>query len=413
MNRTGVISLKNGINFEKVYFYLILVFALTVPLVRASISLFMILLPVIWIIEGDFKRKFEDIKSSKLLMALLLYLIFSILSILWSSNLDTALNILRKSTYLFTIFVIATSLKKEYVVSVITAFLVGMFISEIIAYGVFFEIWTFKNATPQNPTPVMQHIDYSIFMAFSAILLLNRIFSKHYIAKEKVIFIIFFLTVTGNMFLSIGRTGQVAFIAGIIVMTIIHFRVSIKSFVLSSLMIVTIFTSAYHLSASFESRSKEALNNVEKILNSDLNSSWGIRVAYWITTYNIFKENPLIGVGLGDYIDETRDELKDDKYSYLDNSTIEFMSNYHPHNQYLLVLLQMGIIGLFLLFYFIFLMLRQKIDNPEIKELSILFVTVFFVGCIAEPLLLKQFPLALFVLFIGIFSIYSIPEKLK
>ena len=397
--------LKDRIDFTKVIYYSVLVFAFTMPLSRAGISLFIILLPLLWILEGDFRNKYEKIKNNRLLLAVGLFLLFSIISASWSQNLQLTFKHLRLDMYVLALFVIATSIKKEQIQSIISAFLLGMFISEIIAYGVFFELWTFKNATVQNPSPFMMHIDYSVFMAFTSLLLLNRIFANHYALKEKLLYVFFFLTVTGNLFLAIGRTGQVALIVGIFVLSIIHFRLTIKSILISTLLLFSIFSVAYNVSDSFKMRANAGLTNIQKISNMNLNSSWGVRVAYYITTYDIVKNNPLIGVGLGDYMDQTALILETHEYSYLNKWTKNFMKRFHPHNQYLLILLQMGIIGLLLFFYMIYQLLKLKIEDPEIKELSILFTTIFFVSCIPEPLLAKQFTLAFFVLFVGMFSI--------
>jgi len=227
--------------------------------------------------------------------------------------------------YFLALFVIATSIKKEQIQSIITAFLLGMFISEIIAYGVFFELWTFKNATVENPSPFMMHIDYSVFMAFTSLLLLNRIFANHYELKEKLVYAFFFLTVTGNLFLAQGRTGQVALIAGVFVMTIIHYRVTLKSVLISTLLLSSLFTIAYNVSDSFKMRAHDGLSDIQKITNMNLNSSWGVRVAYCITTYDIVKENPLLGVGLGDYMDQTALVLETKEYPYLSEATKDFI----------------------------------------------------------------------------------------
>ena len=399
--------LKEKINFEKTIYYSVLIFALILPLSRALISFFIILLPLLWIFEGNFQRKYNQIKSSKLLMAIFFFLVFSILSITWTENLTMGFKGLRLDLYFFALFVIATSIKKDQIQAIITAFLLGMFISELISYGVFFELWTFKYATVENPSPFMMHIDYSVFMAFTSLLLLNRLFSNHYELKQKLVYVIFFLTVTGNLFLAIGRTGQVALIVGVFVMVIVHYRVTLKSILISSVLLLSIFTVAYNVSDTFKMRSAAGVNDIKKISEKNLNSSWGIRVAYYITSYDILKENPLLGVGLGDFMDETTSALETKEYPYLTEQTKNFMKRFHPHNQYLLILLQMGIIGLLLFLYMIYQVLKLKIDNPEIKELSILFATIFFVSCIPEPLLAKQFTIGLFILFIGLFSIES------
>jgi len=403
-------NLKN-INYNKIFYYSILSFAFILPLSRAGISFFSIFLPILWLADKNIKTKLQQLKSNKLILAISIYLLFSILSSLWSSNVEQTLNIIRLNSYWVLIFVISSSVKKEQVPTIISSFLAGMFVSEILAYGVFFELWHFKYATPQNPSPFMFWIDYSVFMAFTSILLLNRILSKNYDLKQKILFSMFFISVTGNLFLAIGRTGQVAFIAGVFVMMIIHYRLSIKSLFLSFILLGTIFTTAYQLSNSFKTRVNAGINDIKQIKNMDLNGSWGIRVAYWITTFDIAKEQPILGVGIGDFKDETAKVLTNQNYNYLTKETKEFMKINHPHNQYLLVLLQMGIIGIFIFLYLIYQILKLDIKEKEIKELSILFTTIFFVSCFAEPLFLKQFTISLFMLFIGLFIASSNKEN--
>jgi len=395
--------LKNRLDFEKIFFYLVITFAFILPLSRALVSLIIMLLIVFWLLEGDFQKKFTTIKNNKLLLSISLFLLWSFVSIFWSDFSKDLLKGMRLNLYFLSFFVIATSIKREHINKIITAFLSGMFISEIIAYGVFFELWTFKHATPLNPSPFMMHIDYSVFLAFSSILLLNRIFSKFYSVKEKLILFLFFLTVTGNLFLSIGRTGQVALIVALIILPIIHYKLSIKSFFISLLLLATIFFSAYSLSNSFVMRINNASSDISKIMHSNLNSSWGIRIAYWIITFDAFKEHPF-GYGLGNHKLAIQKQIEKNKYLFINQESKEFMSNYHPHNQYLLIILQTGFIGFLLFLNIIYQLFQYKMQDQELKELSILFITIYFVSCLAEPLLIKQFPLVLFILFVGLFA---------
>ena len=396
--------LKN-LNYEKIYYYITLLFAFIAPLSRAGISISMALLFIIWIIEGDFVRKYKQIVSNKILLSLVLFILYSIISLLWTNDMDIGIARSLKTFYLFTAVVIATSLKKEYINNIITAFLSGMFISEMIAYGVFFELWTFKNATVINPSPFMMHIDYSVYLATTSILLLNRLFSSSYSLKEKLIIGFFFLTVTGNLFLSTGRTGQVGLIAGIIVMSFYYFKISFKSIIVSILLIVTIYSSAYKLSNSFRMRISNAVSDIKGIQRMDFSSSIGIRVAFYITTYGAMKKNPW-GYGIGDYKDVTKNELATGNYPYIKGHAFDFMQHMHPHNLYLEVLLQTGFIGLLILFSMIYYLLKVKTKDRDIKSLSILFTVVFFTSNMAEPLMLERhFAIGLFIIFIGLIGI--------
>jgi O-antigen ligase len=395
--------LKNKLDFEKIFLYLVIAFAFILPLSHALVSFFVVLLTLFWFLEGNFQKKFKIIKNNKLLLSISLFLVWGLISILWTSISKDLVNSIRLDLYFVSFFVIATSIKREDINKIITAFLSGMFISEMIAYGVFFKLWTFKHATPVNPSPFMIHIDYSVFLAFSSILLLNRIFSNLYSKKEKLILFFFFLTVTGNLFLSTGRTGQVALIAALFVLPVIHYRLTIKSFIVSLLLFSTIFYSAYSLSNSFVMRVHSTSSDITRIMHSNLNGSWGIRVAYWIITFDAFKERPF-GSGLGSHIITIQKEIEKHKYPFINSRTKKFMSKHHPHNQYLLVILQTGFIGLLLFINIIYQLLRYKMQTKALKELSILFTTIFFVSCLAEPLLIKQFPLVLFILFVGLFA---------
>jgi len=401
------------INYNKIFYYSILIFAFFLPLSRAIISFFIILIPIIWFIEGNLKQKLKLIGSNKLLVAISLYLSFSILSIIWSQDIIEALNTIRLHVYWLILFVIATSIKKEQIQPIITSFLAGMFLSEIIAYGVFFELWAFKDATVGNPSPVMFWIDYSVFMALTSILLLNRILSKNYSLQQKIFFFFFFCTVTGNLFLAIGRTGQVALVFTMFVLIFIHHKATIKSIILGLLVVGSIFTTAYNFSNSFQERSKAGVKDIQKIFKKDFNGSWGIRVVYWITAFDIVKANPLIGVGIGDSQSEIKKTLDAKNYQYINNSTKEFMQKLHPHNQYLLISIQLGIFGLLIFLYMIYCILSLKIQQLEIKILSILFTSIFFISCFAEPLFIKQFTIALFMLFVGLFTVASIEDKSK
>ena len=174
---------------------------------------------------------------------------------------------------------------------------------------------------------------------------------------------------------------------------------------MSLVLLGAIITTAYNVSNTFKHRSNWAINDIKNIMHLNLNSSWGVRVAFWITSFDILKSNPVVGVGVGDYKDETKNVLKNDKYSHLlSGGTKAFMGRNHPHNQYLLILVQMGIAGFIIFAYMIYQLISLKIKDNEIKQLSLLFVIIFFVSCFAEPLLLKQFTMTLFVVFAGIFA---------
>lgn len=402
---TNFAQLRDSINFEKLYLCSMLLFAFSMTLSRSAISFFMLFLPFIWIVEGNFRDKFGVLRQSSLLKPFILLFTFVIIGLAMSGDMTEGLNIFKKYCYWFTIIVIATTLKKEHLNTIITAFLAGLFVSEMVAYSAFFEIWIYKNTLPQNPTPFMNHIDYSVYLGFASVLILNRIFIKNYNKWQKLILILLLLMTLGNLFIIGGRTGQFALVFTLVVFFILHFNVRLKAIVLGLLTIIVIYSVAYNFSETFHQRVTASKNEIQKALEGNFRSSWGIRLAYWELTYHILKEDPLLGVGLGDYkhaFKHVLDSKKLDKYNNIYNDLIEN----HSHNQYLMMVAQMGLLGLFVMIYFLYKLfaVSVKIDDRGFRYLFILFLVFYSISFLAEPLWYKQFPRTLWILFIGLLA---------
>lgn len=379
-------------------FYLTLLLAFSLPLSRAALSFFALVLPLVWIFDTKIKQKLLQIKQTPALIAITLFLLLQALSIMYTQDQATGWNTLRMYSYWIVLFVIATTIKPEQVPSILSAFLYGMLVSEICAYIIFFEIYPINGHTSDYPNPFMHHILYSVFLALSAALLLNRLFSINYTPKEKLFIAIFFVTITINLFISTGRTGQLAFFVAIFVTTFIHFKFSFKTVIISLLISFTIFYSAYKLLPQVESRIQAGKTDIERLLHGDFDSSWGIRAAYWLISYEILKKDPLLGVGVGDHKRAAQEVLLENRYNF-NHGIIEFCSKYHFHNQYLMITVQTGIVGLALMLYLFYTLLRLKIQTTEIQRLNIIFLSVILTSFFAEPLWLRQYSLMLFVLF--------------
>ena len=279
-----------------------------------------------------------------------------------------------------------------------------MLISEIVAYGVFFDIWTAKYATKEYLSPFMMHIDYSVFLAFASILLLSRILSKEYSTKEKIVYSFFFCTVTGNLFLAPGRTGQLAFLIGFVAIFIVHYKFSLRAILGSFVGLILVFSIAFSLSDTFKTRASDLKTDMQMLQNGNFDGSWGTRVAFIMTSYEIVKENPLLGVGLGGSIPAAIDIFKEKEMPFSD-FVKSFITSNHFHNQYLMILVENGLIGFALLLNIIYQLIKKVLKNYEIKEIGVVFLVIFFVSCIAEPLWMKQFTIGLWCLIVGMLAL--------
>jgi len=377
---------------------LIIMYVFLLPLSRAGVVFFTILLIIFWILEGDFKKKYVLLSNSKVILALFIFIVFNVVSLFWSDHKLEAYDYFEKYWYFFPLVAIMTSIKKEYISKTLSAFILGMFISEVISYGVFFEVWSFGNATPQNPTPFMHHIEYSIFLAFTALILLGRIFNTEQI-KYKLMYMVFFITITGNLFLTAGRTGQIAFILGLFVLAMISFENKLKALLIFTVLSTISLSLAFNFSTTFHERVITAQTSLVNVVEEEnYCSSWGSRIGAWMVSIDIITEHPIVGIGIVDNMQEF--------YNIIETEHQEMICSgntlVHMHNQYLQILTQLGAVGLIMFLSIFYMLARLELKEKEYRDIKYIYLTVVLFAFVSEVLLHRQFGMALFALVVGL-----------
>lgn len=399
------------INYEKLYLYLFISFAFIIPLSRALISIYIVILTLIWIYEGDFKRKIDQIKGNQVIISLTLFILFMYLSIIWSNGtilegLETATKPLR--LILIPMVILITSLKYKDIPKVITAFLLGMLVSEILSYGIFFELWILPvgQGIPMDPTPFMHHLDYSTFLTFTSLLLLNRFFDTQD-WKIKAFYFVYFLFVTSNLFLNGGRTGHFAFAVSIFVVGFLNIKNKIKAFFAMLFLVLAIFYSAYHISPVFKVRFDQGSNEISALHEdkaTKYQGSFGQRLGFWIVGAQIMEDHFFFGIGSG------AEEIVFKEY--LQKQTEPALKGFtniigEHHNQFVQIFVRVGLIGFMLYFLMWYCIANLKIENFSISSLRYIFITVFFAASMVENIFENQFPMMMFALFVSIFIVNS------
>lgn len=134
----------------------------------------------------------------------------------------------------------------------------------------------------------------------------------------------------------------------------------------------------------------------ENTMEYDHTASEKSRALIWQTSFQLIKEAPLLGYGVGDANDILIEKYKELGYSH------NYKNKYNAHNQFLQTFLQTGIIGFgVLLFIFILLALRMKRSSNEFAVFLIFFISLIFESMLVRfngivffsiviPLLLKK-----------------------
>ena len=331
----------DNFSVDKTYKYLLLLLAFLLPLTVFGANVVIVFIVVLWFFSGNYRSKYTQIISSKLLLASLIFYGFHILGMFWTEDLSWGFEILHKMWYFLLLLpILFTITKKEYFSKCVTAFTFAILLTEIMSYLIWFElIPPFKNAEVHNPTPFMSHVSYNPILAFAIYLVMHQVFFNKDLSKVKFFwYSLFSITMSINMFITGGRAGQVMYFAmlSILIFQFFNFE-KIKSFFAIIIVIPAIFFTAYQASPLFKERVDFAISDIVTY-EKTTNTSVGKRLTFAINSWELIKENPLIGVGTGDFPSEY------EKINTANQSGTPNASN--PHNMYTLVLVQLGLIGL-------------------------------------------------------------------
>jgi len=201
---------------------------------------------------------------------------------------------------------------------------------------------------------------------------INKI--KNYDLLKKIVTISIYATIFFTIIISTERMVTIVLILCLIF--IIIFYLKIKKAAMCLFILLIFLSVLYYKNIKFNQR----FNEVLLILNNFHESSYG---RIYESSYSLFKKNIFFGVGLKNYRIDC-----DKQIDTRPNSIYQFCSS-HPHNLYLELLSETGLVGsLFfgLSFFYLFLHLKKKMKfkfkKSYLRDYSFLmygnFLVIFF-----------------------------------
>ena len=373
-------------NYNLLFNRLVIALAFIIPLSIAGYNLILAALTLTWVVEAKWKEKWEIIKVQPVFKAMLIYFIFLVFSLFWTENLSSGIHYV-KQYYIFLLLpILYTSIDRSRIPQFFSAFLAAMIISEIISYLIYFNLMPFQfkpTWSSSDPSPFMMHSIYSLFLVFSIFLMFARLTYEHRTKFQTFFYTLFIITMTINLFINSGRTGQFTFLLAILVFVYLHYRLHwLKALLLGIPVLSIIFTIAFFGSPNFKNRTIETFKSIEYTLekNEACNDSTGQRIMMWQVASQIIFEHPVLGVGIGDERDSYNSTLINDLpelHPYI--NTFSDM-----HNTYLKVFVATGAIGLLLFLWIFYLFFKELSLSEELHSvggvLLIILLQYMFIG---------------------------------
>lgn len=346
----------------------------TIPIWVVADSILVVLFVVCWAASGEWRKRIRRITANPVAISALLLFGWLLLGTLWGmGSPEERLLALKKYADLLLIPLLISMMidaqeRNRALLALAVSLVVTLALSFALSVGILptgglincnpFNPCLLKKQTPcdpsipcvpanyppvcdpSNPCILKKHTTHNLLMAFGVLLFgilawkSSRRWARWGWAGAACL-------AAGNVLLMVqGRTGYVV-LAGL-AMVAFHMYFGWRGMVAAVIALSVTFSAAYQISTSFHDRVNLVATGVAQWSSQvAAEDPIGQRLEFYYHTVQVIREHPLMGAGTGGFAQA---------YAvYAKQAGVPVPS--HPHNQYLLIMAQVGIIGLSLLLW--------------------------------------------------------------
>lgn len=374
---------------QKLTYYLLLAFAFAFPFGNIYGTVIIILLSVLWILNGKLLIKIKSAFANPFFLSFTSLFFLQIPGLLITNDFERAFYLIRLNASMFVLPLLfvtyATSEIKINLKNILISFIAGCltasFISILLAFINFFESGDkgvfFYDRLAQH----LYHPGFlSIQMSLCLIVLILDI-SRVNILFNSFSFKTLKLVLAGWLVIYIAllssKIGLIALLL-IIIASVIYGFIKIKNpLIRAGIFLIPFFVVFIFLNSSIDVRIKSALQSINSTENLSQNEeSTALRITALKTTIELIKNNSLLGVGTGDVWPDLR------RYYFVEGNKACLKEKVIPHNQYLNSFAKHGIIGIAVLLFLLFFPLIKSFKQKQ--WLSFVFMILIILNCGVE-----------------------------
>lgn len=392
---------------DKLFYFLCLAFVLVLPFFKKIIPIIILAMLLNWLIEGNFKTKFESYKSNKLFFLFTGIYFAYIIGLLYSVNFNYAfLDLQIKASLLIfpLLFASANPFSQEKIQQIKQLFIYSCSLATLICIGfatyryqlemynrehlIIMEEYPNTNYFFTTLFSVFIHPGYfAMYMNMALIFIAHNVFIKlkKYNWKQFIFNLFPVPILLAGIYFTASKINLILLILLVIIFGI-SLIIKYKSYIISILIFVVVgFGFIYSVNNVHEIKGKydELIGGVrEKTLDKSSVESTVVRQLVWNESIGIIKQNFWMGVGTGDVKDELLKTYKEK------NITHALDLHLNAHNQYLQTFITLGFVGFIILLFVLFLPLGISFNSKN--HIYILFLIIFIINIAVECVLETQ-----------------------
>lgn len=362
---------------HKVGLYVLYGTCFTIPFSTSLSAIGTVLTFICWIISGKITELPALVKSNPVVMSAMILLGLLTVGLLYTSApIGDALSFFKKYRVLLFIPMVISMLEgnQKNIDRTIAALFLGCMILLAGSYCIYFSIGLTQKRV--DPT-LIEHINHASFMTILCYMCLLKIFTSN---KHRLIWGIILAASLFNLFyMSSARTGWVLLAA---LFTLFIFQVfSWKKQLLLLLAAVSTAALVYQSSDKVQEEVQLSYNQFKQFEQNISFSGNRERLFWWKDSVKIFSLSPIYGHGTGSFKTLHLAHKAENNTRYTNN----------PHNEYVLLAVQLGVIGLAAFLALLCTQLKNAMALPLFyKRLYQGLIAFMAVGCLFNSHLLDS-----------------------
>ena len=371
------------ISINKVTTFFFLLFPLSIPLYQKSSTILIFVLLLLSVI--NFRKQKNDF-NKKILLLPALFLVY-VLSMFINPPFDVGIVVKKFSLLVFPLIFVLNNFSRAELLRMYKFFVFGCLLAiSACCFNAFLQSVSFlDNQILFNPyiTPSSsmlnggnyffgkpfsifhQSVYFSMFLNIGLIGVLNlKLFSKAQTIALAILFIV--------VVLQISNKANIAIVFLILLITFLYQIKNIKIKIASVIAILIIGFSAIML----HPRTKLVVENSYRngiAIDRESETSTGVRLLVWDAALNLIQTDFLIGVGVSNAYEELKVVYKQKRY------VLPYRNRLNAHNQFFQIIIECGILGIFVLFLQLRIFLKERMKDGLIHvSFFLLIVGNFF-----------------------------------
>jgi len=387
---------------RKLFLFFAISVVVTLPFSVPLNGLSMILLSVVWILEGNWKNKYKKLLSNKIALLFIGFYLLHVVGLVYTDNVSQGLSELEKRVA-FVIFPIVLSTTKfldsRAVGKILGFFTATCFVAALICVIHALYFYFFQN----NSSYLFYHklgsavnFDHAVYFSFyigvSTFITITFLKSKwmtlSVAARVSYVLLVFFFLLFLVLLSSKTLIPTVFLLCGIFIWRTIVQEKGILTGMVAMCLFVAVSAFVIFAVPNIKDRFREVLvdeyDQTNPLLLDDYEfyhfTGGAIRLAIWKMSVEIINERKawLLGLGTGDSQDVLTATYKD-KHVYPGDKAlgIKGFLHYNAHNQFMQFYLIFGVVGLLLFLYILGLSFRMAFAHSTLFLLFLILFTCF------------------------------------